>query len=1240
MTVSRPPATTDEPTVACFNPVPPTVDPSSVFLCVPACFGGVPSRIGHYQIARELGRGGMGVVYEGYDARLKRTAAIKMIRDTGGPDAVERRTRFQTEAEAVAQLHHPNIVQIYEVGSEDGRPYVALEYLAGGSLLGRTGTKPQPPRPAAEVVRVAALAMHHAHEHGVVHRDLKPANILFDAAGNAKVTDFGAARVTYSGAAGGQAGSALTRVGEVIGTPQYMAPEQARGTPDAAGPAIDIYALGAMLYQQLTGRPPFDGPDPFEILRLVTSADPLPPRQLVPQVPHDLETICLKCLEKQPTKRYRTAADLADDLGRYLAGATIRAKPATAAETAWKKARQRPAEAALLVGIVLVALAGLTGVIAQWQIAVAARNDAETNAVAARLAGESATEAKVVAERERDAAATAETAAAAALDQSRLALAANLWEKGEVAKAESLVAARPAPGVVRDWEWHNVRGAFDTALWEVDLVAAHGEPVESQWVSALAVSPDGLRVVVSAWDPYGHLRPQPNPTSLYLIRLADGRVERVWRDAFLQQCSGLAWQSNDRFVSHAPDHVARVWDVADENAVRQSPPPSPGAHRQLVLSPDGRTAVWPDADGSAVVWDATTGRSGPRLAVPGKSLYPSCVGGGTVAAQDERHVLHVFDAATGAERFAIPNVGLGGVVSPDGRLLVAGTVTAAGDGARDGTAAWDAATGQVRWRKNALGGPSSCFIVAPDGRHVVDCAGGSGEVRVWHAATGEMGYRLRGHRGIVNAVAISPDGRTVATAADDCTVLLWNIQDGAPVQTVRGHRLGVRAVAFAPDGSRLVTGGGDGRIFLWDLTRQSQAHRIARSTPLRKYYAGMFGAMAFTPGGRLRVADTQNGLTDFDPATVNPVAYRPLLGPTQRHQFDLIDWAFTPDARRVVGTLQEPEPLLPAGETEPHLAVGGGGLVGARPGHPMPGVVAVWDGDAGTPVRQFDRVPGMVFATAISPDGALAAAFVDELRPGRRPAASVFVWDVATGKVLRREEMPFPGASVAFSPDSRTLVAALGRMSADANIVSLDLAAGTRTDWPATAAVSLRPLAFSPDGKWLAGSCWKSGDLIVWEVATHAIKWQTQPGAFTHLAFSPNSRRLATVDYTGTVTLWESATGREAYSLAGAKGRVMDHAHPARLAFSADGVYLAANQHDGTVYVWAADANPSATRRQADADAARFGYHTLMGWEAAEQGGQPFAVRFHLDRLQSMTAPTDALRQEYDELQRRAAGRR
>jgi len=344
--------------------------PRAVIRTLPAV-GCEPPAVPGYEILEELGRGGMGVVYQARQLGLNRTVALKMIL-TGIRTGPKDLSRFRAEAVVIARLRHPNIVQIYDVGEASGRAYFVLEYVAGGSLAQHLQGTPQRARPAAQLVETLARAVHAAHANGVIHRDLKPANILLEGSGvggrsaggtdflTPKITDFGVAKCAGGdGAAPDLRGPTVT--GDLVGTPNYMAPEQAMVPRQPVGPTADVYALGAILYELLTGRPPFTGETPLATVLQVLNNEPVSVTSLQPNVPRDLVTICLKCLRKEPRQRYGSALELAEDLQRFLGDEPIRARPVSAVEKLWRWVRRHPAPAGLLAaGLLAPAVALIT----------------------------------------------------------------------------------------------------------------------------------------------------------------------------------------------------------------------------------------------------------------------------------------------------------------------------------------------------------------------------------------------------------------------------------------------------------------------------------------------------------------------------------------------------------------------------------------------------------------------------------------------------------------------------------------------------------------------------------------------------------------------------------------------------------------------------------------------------------------------------------------------------------------
>jgi tRNA A-37 threonylcarbamoyl transferase component Bud32 len=433
-----------------------------------------------YEILAELGRGGMGVVYRARQTKLGRTVALKMI--LAGAHAGETDlARFRTEAEAIARLQHPNIVQVYEVGEHGGLPYFSLEFCVGGSLENKLGGTPLPPREAAALVEVLARAMQAAHDKGIIHRDLKPANVLLAEDGTPKITDFGLAKKLD------EAGQ--TASGAVMGTPSFMAPEQAAGKRDAIGPACDVYALGALLYEGLTGRPPFRGPSAMDTIMQVVADEPVPPRQLLSRTPKDLETICLKCLQKDPVRRYPSAAALAEDLRRFQAGESILARPVGRLERVWRWCRRYPAVAALLV------LLGLfCGVLFYlFDRAHASRRQEAELRQAADTALTQESRAKEAADRALADLKKGKQQTTDLLYATRINLSHREWQAGNARRARQLLEdCRDYPPELRGWEWDFLKGLFDERSLPLGGHAG--------MLLGVALTPYGNRAVTCATD--------------------------------------------------------------------------------------------------------------------------------------------------------------------------------------------------------------------------------------------------------------------------------------------------------------------------------------------------------------------------------------------------------------------------------------------------------------------------------------------------------------------------------------------------------------------------------------------------------------------------------------------------------------------------------------------------------------------------------------------------------------------
>ena len=403
----------------------------------------------------------MGVVYQGRQVSLNRPVALKVLR-AGVLASDDELRRFQNEAEAVALLDHPGIVPIYEIGEDDGQKYFSMKLVRGGSLAERLATYKDDPKAASSLLAEVAEAVHHAHVRGILHRDLKPANILIDTEGHGQITDFGLAKRV-------EADAEMTASGAILGTPAYMAPEQATGRRGTITTATDVYGLGSVLYALLTGQAPFAGDSVVDTLTMVKEQPPAPPRKLNAKVPRDLEVICLKCLDKNPRRRYASAQSVADDLRAWLENRPILARPAGRLEKSVKWARRRPAIAALSALVVLVSLIGMGGILSQWREAVVARRAAVEKAHAKAEARAEATHLATNLQ--------GQTYSLA------LALAQREWDAANIAQVQRLLDLC-APRL-RGWEWERLRHLCHLDERTIPAPGYHG------WSDFLSWSPDG-----------------------------------------------------------------------------------------------------------------------------------------------------------------------------------------------------------------------------------------------------------------------------------------------------------------------------------------------------------------------------------------------------------------------------------------------------------------------------------------------------------------------------------------------------------------------------------------------------------------------------------------------------------------------------------------------------------------------------------------------------------------------------
>jgi len=1105
-----------------------------------------------FEILRELGRGGTAVVYKARQRSLGRLVALKVIL-AGKHAGTSRQSRFRQEAEAVAKLHHPNIVQIYETGEHDGLPYIALEFVAGSTLATRIHGVPQSPRESAVLIATSAEAVHSAHQNRILHRDLKPANILLSAEcpvlnaekkttentpgtpgslstqhsalSTPKITDFGLAMLLDDEAE-------QTRSGEVMGTPSYMAPEQAQGRRDALGPQTDVYALGAILYEMLTGRPPFRAASTVDTLVQVSFDEPVPPTRFQRTVPRDLETICLKCLRKEPVNRYATALDLASDLRRFLAHEPILARPVGSIERLQKWAWRQPGMAALIGLVFAVTVFGFVGI----SLALIDARAAEHNEALQREAAEGATK-----------------KARQALDRSERSVylgtihqARSQWLLNNVRTASQLLdSCEPSQ---RGWEWHYLRG-----LNHADLLTI--EPPGATYVNGVAYSPDGRWLAASGGSPF--------------VGQQSGIVQVC--DATTGE---LRWRQEKRPFT--------VWCV--------------------VFSPDGKQVAtcggdWkPEGRGEMIVWDAVTGAKlhdyAEHARSPVQSVAFSPDGKQLVCTRLDRMVC-VLNATTGEKQFQLQlgNTARSAIFTPDGRHLVV-----AGD---DGIAYWDAATHkQVRTVTNA-----GCFALSADGKRLAVVTGRSGAARILDVSDidtkppslldvyADPGADLLG-------LAFSPDGRWFATAGADGAVQVWTAGRAAPIATYRGHLGRVAAIAFHPDGHSLASGGQQpGDVKVWDLTRGAESTVAINFGPEQRD----IDALAFTANDRELLALGSGGMLGrSDRATGQQT--------TSIRMETAPDW-LVPSVRNVFADQGR---KLVAVSYEDAARINVWDVATARSRVSLRGHTArVWHIAVD---RSGSRV---VSASHAAKDGKV----VNELK----------AWDAATGQTIWSEN-DTNMRTLALAVRSDGLQFAEARRDGTQTLLRLSsVAAGHDSSSLTLAAPAglVRSLAFNHNGTLLAGTA-DNGSVIVWDARTgeplHARPLEGLAG-LNDLAFSPDGKTLAGVTR-DRVVVWDVKSGQILVYLQGANRRYADNGFNPRVAWSEDGLQLAASNWDRTVSVWnAADALSDQARQFQRRQAAqrRYAWH-LEQWEFLGDKPGSAAQEFHRRRAEGQEPPTADLR--------------
>ncbi|MFN0130176.1 MAG: WD40 repeat domain-containing serine/threonine protein kinase [Verrucomicrobiales bacterium] len=1081
----------------------------------------LPCAFGNYELLEEIGRGGMGVVYRARQIRLQREVALKVL--PGGEFArPEFRQRFRREALAAARLQHPNIVAIHEVGEHEGVTFYSMELVTGQTLAKRVAGGPLPTRVAAEYLRAIARAVQHAHDAGILHRDLTPANVLIDRATDQPcITDFGLAK-QVPGLEPGTQNSELTMTGQVLGSPAYMPPEQAFGRPRTEGVVGDVYSLGAILYHLLTGRAPFEGLSVNDVLLQVRENDPIPPRKLNARVPADLETICLKCLAKNPSRRYPSAQCLADELGCFLAGRPIRARPVKSVERLWLWCRRRPGIAALAASVlVLLSVVAVGSTIAAWRIA------------SARTAER--------AERRKSDVANQELRSA----NRRLA---ETVSRLELQNAEELFRSEDASLGVAHLAALLRRAPF-TAVAASRLVSAL---VHRDW--ALPSVPP---LAHPAWNPV--LPSVFSPNGQQVLTAGDGSSAQVWDSTtgapqFTLTHEGRVLAANyssdgTRIVTSSADGTARLWHSIDGTPFAPALKHG-GEVRWAEFSSDDRKLVTASTDGFARIWDAKTGN--PILEFgefdalllrahfsPDGQWIATVTERGTIQLRNSRQGLLARELT--GHRARVHSLAF----SPDGQRIIA---------ACDGGLAMIWALTDSQSTGIALihspWAPVWHAVFSPDGRVALTSAEDA-KARLWNAADGFPMSQPLPHQGGVVFGGFNPDGNLMVTASSDNSARIWNRADGRPLSQALRHPKRVRYAAFDRTSQRLITTSMEFTAQIWDI----QPRQIR---PAEIQCVSDVTSVAFNPrDGSLLLASLDQTLRIWNPSE------KPGSERLMRHSAPVRSGSVSPDGRLAATGCVDGSAFvweISSGQllsgpmrhahsiASVHFNHDSGRIVTAA----ADGTARVWNAQTGEPVSNPLIHADEVLMARFSPHGRYV---VTASKDG-----TARVWDSRTGDPVT-ESLPHSAHVrwAEFGPDEEKVVTA----STDNTACIWDI----RTSRPLAPLLEhariVEMARFSPDGERVV-TVSQDRSARVWDAATGRALTPPLPhlSAATHVAFSPDGQRILTGGWNGMVRQWDVKTGHPLTEWLFAGGLI------GGLCFDSTGSRMATGTQEGTARLW------------------------------------------------------------------------
>lgn len=1136
--------------------------------------------LGEYEILGEIARGGMGVVYRARQRRLNRVVALKMILagQFAGEEDVQ---RFHAEAEAAANLNHPGIVPIYDVGEYDGQHFFSMGFVDGQSLSEMIADGPLAPRQAAEYAKGIADAIAFAHDHGVIHRDLKPANVLIDASGQPKVTDFGLAKKLKED-------SGLTATGQVLGTPNYMPPEQASGKLHEITETSDVYSLGAILYCLLTGRPPFQAATPMETLIQVLEREPPAPRVLNPQTPRDLETIALKCLDKDAKRRYGSAHELRAELDRFLNDEPIHAHPIGNVERAWRWCKRKPVFAGLIgTALLLLLTLSIGGPYIAFQKAEFAErqtdlrrkadearvdadarrreaDDAKSVAVAARqheaeqrqkaeqatreaeLAQANESEARKVAEAERDAKGIALTRAEGlalcaqsnAVRESHPSLAlllaiesvqrtptsvtfANLYAAREACREVRTLVGHT--GDVQDATFSRDGRLIATASTDISMRvwdAASGKMIRSSdlvpQVKSVALSPDGKRVAATTQGAT-HYRVRSESTVTNLLQKLFGGSNKKGEKQFLHTdriCRVWDSESNTelfRLKSH-DDRVTSIEFSADHKHIVTS------SWDQTVRLWDADTAeelkVWKSFDGRPLASVCCSNDGRFILAMPEneprRSNYPTDL----IKDLDETDPdAPLADGEAAAIYYHTSDLDVPHVDRPAFAFLI--------DVEQDKIEALRSSDTELR--------PADCAI-GFNGEQVA-VAYWQGFAEVWNVGDLENpAARLSGHGGPVNAIALSHDGKLVATGGDDRTVRIWDAATGKQEAVFRGHSGPVRSVDFGPD-SRVVSSG-DRTARVWDLQPVKPLARLISG------HKAKVVSVEFSPSGDRLVTASDDGTVRVCDASSDQML---LLLDREKLRAQPVFARFSPDGKRFVTSVNAQDPIR------------------------------VWDAHTGAELISFKDDRGAATASYSSDGKFLMTVSDDHVRNTRNWSVStnaghIRIWDAESANRLLSLPIPAPkGLIPSISPDSQWMVAAHREESGTAHV--FDIVSSKHLLSLTGHQGAIRNITINPQGEQIL-TCSDDDTVCLWDAKTGKRIAQLEGfgGDVTLCEYSEDGSQFVTV-VNSIANVWDAKTLDLIATLKGHEAAIT------KARFTPDGSHLFTHSDDQTSAFWEIDSS-------------------------------------------------------------------